>query len=65
MGLKQHQLLAQMTIKSDKFELREGGQFEPKTGGLFKKKTGGQFAPKLRGLLRPKTGGQFERNIQS
>jgi hypothetical protein len=63
--LKQHQLLVQMTIKSDKNELREGGQFGPERGGLFKKKSGGQFGPKQGGQLRPKTGGQFDRNFQT
>ena len=62
--MKQHQLLVQMTIKSDKNELREGGQFGPERGGLFKKKSGGQFGPKQRGQLQPKTGGQFDRNFQ-
>jgi hypothetical protein len=62
--LKQHQLLVQMTIKSDKNELREGGQFGLERGGLFKKKSGGQFGPKQRGQLQPKTGGQFDRNFQ-
>jgi len=63
--LKQHQLLVQMTIKSDKNELREGGQFGPERGGMFKKKSGGQFGPKQRGQLQPKTGGQFDRNFQT
>ncbi len=62
--MKQHQLLVQMTIKSDKNELREGGQFGPESGGLFKKKSGGQFGPKHGGQLQPKTGGQFDRNFQ-
>ena len=53
-----------MTIKSNKNELREGGQFGPERGGLFKKKSGGQFGPKQRGQLQPKTGGQFDRNFQ-
>ena len=52
-----------MTIKSNKNELREGGQFGPERGGLFKKKSGGQFGPKQRGQLQPKTGGQFDRNF--
>jgi hypothetical protein len=54
-----------MTIKSDKNELREGGQFGLERGGLFKKKSGGQFGPKQRGQLQPKTGGQFDRNFQT
>ena len=63
--MKQHQLLVQMTIKSDKNELREGGQFGPERGGLFKKKSGDQFGPKRGGQLRPKTGGQVDRNFHN
>ena len=48
---------------SGQFGAKSGGQFAPKSSGQFTAKTGGQFAPKSGGQFIPKTGGQFQRNF--